>query len=169
MALVVGIIGVVIAAAAAGYGAYSSSEAAAQQQRNAKAMAKRQSEADAAAGEARRKQVLYDAKRKQATMASREAAAGVQIGEGSLLESEMQFASDSEYAAQIAQLPYSQASDAAAFEGRIFGSTEKRIRSTEGLNTGIAAGSTLATGAASAYGKYNYYKSAPAVQPQENV
>src|SRR5882724_5473801 len=94
------IAGVVVAAASAGYGAYTASEQAAQQQRNAKAMAKRQSEADAAAGEARRQQVLYDAKRKAQGIRTREAAAGVQIGEGSLLESEMAFAADSEYAAQ---------------------------------------------------------------------
>ena len=52
----------------------------------------------------------------------------MQIGEGSLLEGEMQFTSDAEYAAQVAQLPYSQAADASGYEARIFGSKASRIR-----------------------------------------
>jgi len=163
----IAIAGVVVAAAGAGYGAYAGSEAQAQQARNAKRMARHQADADAAAGEARRKQVMYDAKRKAAGIRTREAAAGVQIGQGSLLEDEMQFAADNEYAAQIAQLPYSQAEDAARFEGRIFGSAERRARAGAATQTGIATGSTLATGASGIAS--NYYARPKPTSAQEAV
>src|SRR5207247_178602 len=98
---------------------------------------------------------------KAAGIRTREAAAGVQIGEGSLLESEMQYAADSEYAAQLAQLPYNTAANVSEYSGRLFGSTAKRLQGTAAASTGIAAGSTLATGAGSLAASYG--RSQPAV------
>jgi type II secretory pathway pseudopilin PulG len=145
-AIVIGIIGVL----AAGGAAYMQSEAAAEQARGQKRMAKHQAEAERAAGDARRRQVEFDTQRKMRSFRSREAAAGVQIGEGSLLEQEMQFASDSEYAAQIAQYPHTVRADIDEYQGRLFGSQERRINQTKWLNTGLAAAGT----GASAYGAY---------------
>ncbi len=150
----------VIAAAAAGYGAYQASENASAQAKAGERSMKMQQEAEAAAGEARRRQVLYDAEKKRQMFASREAAAGVQVGEGSLLEDEMQFSRDAQYSAEMAAYPHAVAGDVAGYRARIFNAQGAYARQTEGTNIGIATGGSLAT----SYG--SYARSRPsAVQP----
>jgi hypothetical protein len=83
-------------------------------------------------------------------MASREAGAGVQIGEGSLLEDEMQFSHDSAYAGEMAAYPHAIAGDIAAYKGRIFKSQGDYAKSTMATDVGVATGGSLA----SSYGSY---------------
>jgi type II secretory pathway pseudopilin PulG len=148
--LVAAIVGGVVAAAAAGYGAYAANEAQQQQAAAAKRSMRMQEEAERNAGEARRRQVLYDAEKKRQSMASREAGAGVQIGEGSLLEDEQQFARDAQYSAEMAAYPHAIAGDMDSYKARVFGWQKDYAASQE------ATGITLATAssAASSYGSY---------------
>jgi hypothetical protein len=145
------IIAGVVAAVAAGASAYVASEQAAQQRRDQKRAADAAADAERAAGEARARQVRYDAEKKRQTIRTREAAAGVQIGQGSLLESEMQFAADADYAAQLAKYPHDLGANLKGYEGRLFGAQASRIKSMQALNTGLAVGGS----AASSYGAYS--------------
>lgn len=155
----VGAIATVVAAAAAagtaGYSAYQQGQTAKAQAKAGKAQMEMQQEAEKAAGEARRRQVLYDAEKKKQMMASREAAAGVQVGEGSLLEDEMQFAHDAAYNAEMAAYPHALQANLAGFKGKIYKGEGQYAADTQGLSTGIAVGGSLASSAG------NYARSKP--------
>jgi hypothetical protein len=156
------IIGVAVSVAAAGYGAYAASEAQAQQNAYAKRAARMQREIQAKQAEdatrIRQAQIDYDAKKKQRSFLSRAAAAGVEVGQGSLLETEAEFASEVSYAKQMARYN----AEAGIYGGQeelryqetLFGFNQNKAKSGQAMNTGIAAGSTLATGATKAYGGY---------------
>ncbi len=150
--VVAAIIAIAVAAAAAGYSAYAASEAQAQQNDMAKRAAKISAEAEEAAGIARANQIAYDAKKKQRSFLSRAAAAGVDTSSGSLLETEEEFAAEASYAQQLAKYPYQIAGFSDEYKSKLFGFQEKQARSGMAKNIGIAAGSTLATGAAKMYG-----------------
>jgi hypothetical protein len=152
MAVTVAIIGVAISALAAGYGAYSASEAQAQQNAYAKRAMKIQADAEEAAGTARANQIKYDAAKKQKSFLSRAAAAGVNVDSPSLLESETQFAYDTTYAEQLAKYPHQIAGYSDKYQSDLFGFASNKARNAAGMNAGIAAGSTLASGAAKYYG-----------------
>jgi hypothetical protein len=142
---------VVVAAAAAGTGAYLSSEQAAAQARDQMKASKHKAEAERQAAAARRKHVLWEAGKRQKGMLSAQAAAGVEIGEGaSLLENEMEFASAAEYDAQLSEFPHLLNSAQDDYTARLFGRQADRIKSMQGVNTGLAVGSSLA----SSYGAY---------------
>jgi len=138
---------IAVSVAAAGYSAYSSSEQAAQQRRDQQKAAEANAEAETQAGQARRRAMEYQAERQKATMRSREAASGAQIGEGSLLEDEMQFSRDANYAQQMAAYPNMLNANLKTYEGRLFGAMADRINT--GLNTGVAAGGTAIQGSLS--------------------
>lgn len=146
------IIGVVVSVAAAGYGAYAASEAQAQQNAYAKRAAKMAAEAEEQAGQARANQIAYDAKKKQRSFLSNAAAANIDSASGSLLETEEEFSADVSYAKQLARYPHQVAGQSASYESRLFGYASKKAKSGQATNVGIAAGSTLATGAAKYYG-----------------
>lgn len=153
------IIGIAVAVVAAGYSAYSASEAQAQQNAMAKKTAQMNAEAERDAGTARANQIAYDAKKKQRSFLSRGAAAGVDVNEsGSLLESETQFAADENYSEQLAKYPHELAGASDDYKADLFGFGEKQAKNSKYMNTGIAAGTTLATGAAKAYAGMNTAK-----------
>jgi len=78
-------------------------------------------------------------------MLSREAAAGVQVSEGSLLENEMQFGSTSEYAAQMAAYNKDAQSAMLLYQSQLF---NRRAGEFSPLTAGaMSAGTTLATNA----------------------
>ena len=137
---------VIVAALAAGYSAYSASEAQAQQYSAAKKAARLKAEQEAAAGEARVNQIEYEANKRRKSMLSRQAAAGVQIGEGSLLETMQEFEADVSYSKQLAKYPHQQAGFSDEYEATLFGYGQDRANRAKYVNAGVAAGSTLATG-----------------------
>lgn len=132
----------VVAAASTGISLYTASQQADAQ---AKA-AKQQAQAEEAAGAARRKQVEYDAERKRKTMYSHQAASGALIGQGSLLEGEMAFASEAEYGAQLAAYPHMLAGAGYDYQSKLFGAQSKSIAARAPLMMGISGASSLASG-----------------------
>jgi hypothetical protein len=148
------IAGIVVAAAGAAYGAVSASEAQQQQASMAKKAAQQQADAEAQAGEARARQIQYNADKMKRSFLSREAGAGVQVGQGSLLETESQFAFDTEYSKQLAKYPHELAGASDQYQADLFGFTKKQAASNEVSGSAIAgisagakayAGSSLAT------------------------
>src|SRR5207249_1796345 len=115
-----------VAAAGAGYGAYAASEAQQQQAAAARRAAKMAAEAEAAAGQARAAQIQYNSDKMKRSFLSREAGAGVQVGQGSLLESEGQFAFDTEYSKQLAKYPHELAGASDTYQSDLFGFQKKQ-------------------------------------------
>lgn len=152
VAITVAIVAAVVAAAAAGYGSYASSQAAAQNARMQKKAAQLQAEQEAAAGEARRKQIALKHKRFAASARARAGGSGVFVGEGSLLEGQMEAANLAEYEAQLAAYPHELASQRASFESKIFGVQQRRAEDSAlsgAVISGVGAG---ASSLASSYG-----------------
>lgn len=163
--MVIAIIGAVIAAAGAAYGAYSANEAQQQQMKMAKAnaqvqsnAAKQQADAERQAGEARAAQIQYNADKLKKSFLSREAGAGVQVGQGSLLESEGQFAFDTEYSKQLAKYPHELAGAAADFQSTtamyhsdLFNIQRKSLADRQATDTTIAGVSSAAGSATKVY------------------
>ncbi len=131
---------VAIAAASAGYGAYAASEAQQQQAKMAKRAAQQQADAEQAAGEARARQIQYNADKLKRSFLSREAGAGVQVGTGSLLETEGQFAFDTEYSKQLARYPHELAGASDQYQSDLFGFKEKSAKKSQFSDTAISAG-----------------------------
>lgn len=129
----------VVAAVAAGYSAYASSEAAQQQADMQKKAAKQQAEAEAQAGEARARAIQYNADKMKKQALSREAGAGVQVGQGSLLEDEVQFAYDTQVSKDFAKYPHELAGARDEYESDLFGFQKKQIASQEGTNIAVAS------------------------------
>jgi len=155
-AIVAAIVIAVVAAAAASYATYSANQAAQQQAKLAKKAATQRAEAEAAAGAARRRQAELRAKRFQEQQRSRAGAAGVRVGEGSLLEGQMEAASLAEYDAQLAEYPHQLAEQKDRFEAKIFGFKQRQLQENLWKDTVIsgvlAGGSSLA----SSYGKGSF-------------
>jgi hypothetical protein len=154
VAIAIGIAAVVVAAAGAGYAAYSQSEAQKQQAKMAKRSADQAAAAEQLAGEARARQIQYNADKLKRSFLSREAGAGVQVGQGSLLETEGQFAFDTEYSEQLAKYPHELAGASDQYQSDLFGFKEKSAKSSQWGEVGIGgavagvkayAGSSLAT------------------------
>lgn len=141
IAAVAAVVSVVVAAAGTGISMYVASENADAQAK----VAKKQAEAEKAAGEVRRQQVEYDAERKRKTMYSRQAASGALIGQGSLLEGEMAFASEAEYGAQLAQYPHMLAGDKYSYDSKLFGAQSSSIASRIPAGVAMAGAGSLAT------------------------
>lgn len=156
---------IVVAAAGTAYGAYSANEAQQQQAEMQKRVAQtqataaqQQADAEQQAGEARARQIQYNADRIKKTFLSREAGAGVQVGQGSLLESEGQYAFDTEYSKQLARYPHELAGSAAAYQAQtamyhsaLFGFQRDVLAGRQGLDTGIAGVSSVAGSATRLY------------------
>ena len=149
----IAIIAAVVAAGAAGYGAYASNEAAQDQAKAQKRAARQQAEAETAAGEARRKQARMKYERFRDTQRSRAGAAGVVVGEGSLLEGQMEAAQLAQYEADLAAYGHELSSQRASFEEKIFGWRARKLADSQYMNTGIAVGSSLASSYLSGAGK----------------
>ena len=152
--LVIAIAAVAVSAAGAGYAAYSSSEAQQQQAAMARRNARMQADAENAAAQARANQIQYNADKLKKSFASREAGAGVQIGQGSLLETEGQFSFDTEYSKQLAKFPHELAGQSDKYQSDLFGFQQKQASANEASGVAIAAvgagaksyaGSSLAT------------------------
>ncbi len=139
VAVAVAIASVVIAAAGAGYAAYSQSEAQQQQAKMAKRSADQAAEAEQLAGEARARQIQYNSDKLKRSFLSREAGAGVQVGQGSLLETEGQFAFDTEYSKQLAKFPHELAGASDQYQSDLFGFKEKSAKSSQWGEVGIGA------------------------------
>jgi len=140
---IIALAGVAVSAATAGVSTALTISAANDQADSQKNIARAQADAERAAGEARRKQIEYDASRKRKSMLSREASAGVQVSQGSLLEDEMQFEREASYSAQLAAYPHTAGAQLLDYQSSLF-----RQRSAV-LPTGVAIGSSLASGARS--------------------
>jgi hypothetical protein len=143
------IAGIVVAAAGAAYGAVSASEAQQQQASMAKKAAQEQANAEQAAGEARARQIQYNADKLHRSFLSRAAGAGVQVGQGSLLETEGQFAFDTEYSKQLAKYPHELAGASDQYQADLFGFTKKQAASNEAsgaIISGVAAGAKAYAG-----------------------
>lgn len=155
VAIILAAVGIAVAAIGAGYGAYSASEAQAQQAKAAKKVATMNAEAERDAGIARANQVAYNAKKLQRSFLSRGAGTGADVNEsGSLLEAQTQFAADESYAEQLAKYPHELAGSSEDYKADLAGFMGNQAKSNQGLNTGVAFGSTLATGAGKAYSAY---------------
>jgi hypothetical protein len=147
-------IGIGLAVVAAAGTAYMQSEAQQQQAKIAGKVAQQQADAEQQAGEARARQIQYNADKMKRSFLSREAGAGVQVGQGSLLETEGQFAFDTEYSKQLAKYPHELAGASDQYQADLFGFTRKQAASNEASGIAIAgvaagakayAGSSLAT------------------------
>lgn len=155
VAITLAIVGIAVAAIGAGYAAYSASEAQAQQNKVTKKVAKMNAEAERVAGIARANQIAYNAKKVQRSFLSRATATGADVNEsGSLLEAQTQFAADESYAKQLAMYPHELAGSSEDYKADLAGFMGGQAKKNQGLNTGIAAGSTLASGAGKAYAGY---------------
>jgi hypothetical protein len=82
-------------------------------------------------------------------MLSRQASAGVQVGQGSLLESEIGFEEDVSYSKQLTMYPHELAGHSAEYQSTLFGFAEKQANRNKYINAGVATaasgGSSLAT------------------------
>jgi len=136
----------VIAAAGAAYGAYEANEAAQQQASMAKRNAQMQADAEAQAGEARSRQIQYNADKLRKQFLSRGAAAGVEAGQGSLLETESQFDYDVQLSKDFAKYPHELAGASARYQSDLFGFQKKSLASQQIAGTAIAG---VTTGASS--------------------
>src|SRR5262249_1613700 len=114
------VIGVVVAAAVSGVGTYMSVSAQQQQASDQSKAARMQAEAEAQASEARRQQGLDQAEAQRKTLLSLEAGSGFETSSGSLLENEMQLASTSEYAAQMAKYNHDVQSSMLSYQSKLF-------------------------------------------------
>jgi len=148
-----GVIAAVLAAGMSAYGAYSQQQAQAQSARIAQKQAQAQADAEAAAGTARANQIQYEADKKKKGMYSRQAAAGVVTGQGSLLETEGEFAADVEYSKQLAKYPHELAGWSDKYQSDLFGFQAKQASGKALSSALIAGGGSLATSALSGYGK----------------
>ena len=154
--LILTAVGVAVAAIGAGYGAYSASQAQAQQANAAKKVNEMNAKAEHDAGVARANQVAYNAKKLQRSFLSRMSATGADVNEsGSLLEAQVQFAADESYAEQLAKYPHELAGSSEEYKADLAGFMGGQAKKNQMLNTGVAAGSTLATGASKLYTGYN--------------
>jgi hypothetical protein len=81
-------------------------------------------------------------------MLSMQAAHGVQVCQGSLLETEIQFEQDVDYSKQLAMYPHEQAGFSAEYKSTLFGFAEQQADRSKYVNAGVAGGSTLATSVA---------------------
>lgn len=143
------IAGIVVAAAGAAYGAVSTSEAQQQQASMAKKAAQEQANAEQAAGEARARQIQYNSDKLHRSFLSRAAGAGVQVGQGSLLETEGQFAFDTEYSKQLAKYPHELAGASDQYQADLFGFSKKQAANNEmsgAIIGGVAAGAKAYAG-----------------------
>jgi hypothetical protein len=140
---------IAIAAIAAGYGAYASSEAQQQQADMQKKNARYAALAEKEAGEARARSIQYNADKMKKQMLSREAGAGVEIGQGSLLEDEAQFAYDTQVAKDYAKYPHELAGARDEYTGDLFGFQKKQLQSNEASSIAIASGGAAASSLAS--------------------
>lgn len=138
------VIAIGIAVAAAGYSAYASSEVQQQQASAAKKSAQMQADAEQQAGEARARQIQYNSDKLHRSFLSRAAGAGVQVGQGSLLETEGQFAFDTEYSKQLAKYPHELAGASDQYQSDLFGFSQKQGARNE---FGSIAGASIAAGA----------------------
>jgi hypothetical protein len=148
---VLAIVAAVVSAAATAYGTYAAQQAQAQQAKAAQRAAQMQADAEAAAAEARRRQKKAEAERFLRSQLSRAGAAGVQIGEGSLLEGQMEAASLAEYEANLAAYPHVLSSQRESYRSKIFGLEARRASSGALLNSAIAGFSSLAA----SYGSFS--------------
>lgn len=139
--------GIVVAAAGAGYGAYSANQAAQDQASAARRMARVNAENEANAGAARAAQIQYNADKMRKSFLSREAGAGVVVGQGSLLETEAQFNYDTQYSKDLAKYPHELAGYSDKYQGDLFGWQKSTAAEHQGIDTGVSA----AGAAASAY------------------
>jgi hypothetical protein len=153
------IIAGVIAAASAGYGAYAANQAQQQQYAAAKEAAKsqqmaadQQAQAEYAAGQARAAQIQYNSDKMRRSFLSREAGAGVQVGQGSLLETEGQFGFDTEYSKQLAKYPHELAGASDAYASDLFGQKGQLYGNLKSATAAGAFGSVAGATAASAAG-----------------
>ncbi len=153
------IIGIAVAVASAGYGAYQASEAAQQQASMAKKAAQQQADAEAQAAQARAAQIQYNADKLKRSFLSREAGAGVQVGQGSLLETEGQFAFDTEYSKQLAKYPHELAGASDKYQSDLFGFQQSQAKANEvsgALIAGAAAGAKAYAGSSLATATPSY-------------
>lgn len=132
-------VGAAIAIAAAGYSAYAQSEAQQQQAKMQQRASQQQADAEAAAGQARAAQIQYNSDKMRRSFLSREAGAGVQVGQGSLLETEGQFAFDTEYSKQLAKYPHELAGASDQYQSDLFGFKKSQAASNEVSGIAISA------------------------------
>lgn len=141
-----------VAAAGTAYGAYSAQQASAQQNRFAAKQAQQQAEAESLAGQARANQIQYQADKQKKGHYARQAAAGVVTGQGSLLETEGEFAADVEYSKQLATYPHELAGWSDKYASDLFGFQSKQASGRALTSALVAGGGSLATSAGSYYG-----------------
>jgi hypothetical protein len=142
----------IVSAASTAYGSYSAGQSGSAQARYAKAQAEQRSAAEIAAGEAEANAIGYSAGKAQRSFGSRAAVRGVQAHEGSLMEEEMAFASETDYEKQMARYRHLLASYGASYQANIFGSQAEAALRSGTTGAIVGAGTSLATGAARAYG-----------------
>lgn len=147
------LIGSMVVSAASKYASSSMAGASsAAQARYARNQYLQRASAESAAGEAEAQAIGYSAGKLQRSFGSRAAARGVQAHEGSLMEEEMAFASETDYEKQMARYRHAMAGWADVSSANLFsyqGALAQRQGRTAGL---IGAGTSLATGAARYYG-----------------
>lgn len=151
---VIAIVSAVVSAAMTAYSAYSASQAQAQQMRYASKQAQMQADAEAAAGQARANQIQYEADKRKKGMYSKQAAAGIEIGQGSLLETEGEFAGDVEYSKQLAKYPHELAGWSDKYQSDLFGFQAKQASGNAMKSALFAGAGSLATSGASMGMKY---------------
>ena len=127
-----------VAAAAAGAGAYMGNQAAQQQAKMRKNAAEQQAQEEQLAGEARARSIQYNADKLHKSFLSREAGAGVQVGQGSLLETETQFGYDVQLAKDFAKYPHELAGATDKYQGDLFGFEGKQLKAQQGTSIALA-------------------------------
>jgi len=148
MAVWAAIIGAAVTVATTAYSAYASDQAQSQQYAYAKRNADLARQQEEAAGQARVNQIEYEANKRKKMFASSAAAAGVDVGSGSLLESIGRFGADAEYSKQLARFPHQLAGQSDQYKSDLFNFQSKLYARNAGVDAamaGVREGSTLAT------------------------
>jgi hypothetical protein len=139
------IVAAVIAAAGTATTAVMQSEAAQQQARAQGKAAQMQADAEQQAGDARARNIQYNADKQRKSFLSREAGAGVQVGQGSLLESESQFAYDTQVSKDLAKYPHELAGASDKYQSDLFGFQRRQMAGQEAAGAaigGVSAGAS---------------------------
>jgi hypothetical protein len=145
------IAGAVVSAGLAAYGANQAQSAQEEQYKYAQKAEDIKAQAEQDQATARTNQIQYEAAKREKSFLSRAAGAGVQVGSGSLLETEGEFGADVEYSKQLARYPHELAGYTDKYQSDLFGYNSAMAGSRKITSSLMAGGQSLATSAGSLY------------------
>jgi hypothetical protein len=145
------VIAAVIAAAGTATTMVMQSEAAQQQAKAQGKAAQMQADAETQAGASRAALIQYNADKQRRSFLSREAGAGVQVGQGSLLETETQFSYDTQLSKDLAKYPHELAGASDKYQSDLFGFQRRQMAGQEVAGAAIGGTTAAASSLAASY------------------